>query len=318
MAIPRVFISSTCYDLKYIRQNLNYFIRTLGYEPVLSEEGSVFYDPVKHTHDACISEVPNCQLFVLIIGGRYGGSFKGGDKSITNAEYQEASRHKIPIFSLVEQDVYSEHHVYTKNKNNKKIDKEDIHYPAVDNTRIFDFIDEVRKSSFNNAMFPFKDFSDIESYLKKQWAALMFSFLASRNEENRVADIITHILQMNEKVEYLSSQILKSVGTKETNILASLYDLMLGNRSAKTLIDTEHKPDPISILSSSSLSECAAKLGQPFTVSSRENFISSSTGEIAEKHLKHMEKEFVELKKAMEQKVIESGSSVAELIESQK
>ena len=49
MAIPRVFVSSTCYDLKYIRENLKYFIRTLGYEPVLSEEGSVYYDPQRDT-----------------------------------------------------------------------------------------------------------------------------------------------------------------------------------------------------------------------------------------------------------------------------
>lgn len=37
MAVPRVFVSSTWYDLKYIRENLKYFIRGLGYEPVLAE-----------------------------------------------------------------------------------------------------------------------------------------------------------------------------------------------------------------------------------------------------------------------------------------
>ena len=45
MAIPRVFISSTCYDLKYIRENLRFFIKTIGYDPILSEEGGIFYDP---------------------------------------------------------------------------------------------------------------------------------------------------------------------------------------------------------------------------------------------------------------------------------
>jgi len=60
MATPRVFISSTYYDLKYIRENLKYFIKTLGYEPTLSEDGDVFYNPKKHTHDSCISEVPSC------------------------------------------------------------------------------------------------------------------------------------------------------------------------------------------------------------------------------------------------------------------
>lgn len=90
MATPRVFISSTCYDLKYIRENLKYFIRTLGYEPILSEEGDVFYNPSLHTHEACLSEVSSCQMLVLIIGGRYGGEFKESVKSITNFEYEAA------------------------------------------------------------------------------------------------------------------------------------------------------------------------------------------------------------------------------------
>ena len=72
MAIPRVFISSTWYDLRYIRENIKFFVRGMGFEPVLSEEGSVFFDPRRHTQDACLAEVPNCQIFVLVIGGRYG------------------------------------------------------------------------------------------------------------------------------------------------------------------------------------------------------------------------------------------------------
>ena len=60
MPVPRVFVSSTCYDLKYIRENLKSFIRSLGYDPILSEEGSVFYDPSLHAQDACLAEVPAC------------------------------------------------------------------------------------------------------------------------------------------------------------------------------------------------------------------------------------------------------------------
>jgi hypothetical protein len=71
MATPRVFVSSTWYDLRYIRENIKYFIRNLGYDPVLNEEGSIFFDPRTHVHDACVSEIPNCQLFILIIGGRF-------------------------------------------------------------------------------------------------------------------------------------------------------------------------------------------------------------------------------------------------------
>ncbi|MDA1379605.1 hypothetical protein PCI56_06620 [Plesiomonas shigelloides subsp. oncorhynchi] len=108
--------------------------------------------------------------------GRFGGKFKDSESSITNEEYREAIRRKIPVFALVESPVYSDHHVYSKNKNNMDVDENKICYPSVDNTKIFGFIDEVRSNSINNSIVPFKDFSDIESYLKQQWAGMMFSF----------------------------------------------------------------------------------------------------------------------------------------------
>jgi hypothetical protein len=37
MAKPRVFISSTFYDLRHVRADLERFIKDMGYEPVLSE-----------------------------------------------------------------------------------------------------------------------------------------------------------------------------------------------------------------------------------------------------------------------------------------
>jgi hypothetical protein len=116
MATPRVFVSSTLYDLRYIRENLKFFIRTLGYDPVLNEEGTIFYDPRAHVQDACLTEIPNCQLFILVIGGRYGSSFKDSDKSITNTEYTEAVRHKIPIFALVEHGVLADYQLYQANR----------------------------------------------------------------------------------------------------------------------------------------------------------------------------------------------------------
>jgi uncharacterized protein DUF4062 len=177
MAAPKVFVSSTCYDLRYIRENLKYFIKSLGYDPILSEEGSVFFDPKLHVQDACIAELPNCQMLVLVIGGRFGSPFKETRKSVTNAEYSEAARLKIPIFALVEQGVHSDLSVYASNRSDKRlVDK--MKFPSVDNTAIFAFIEEVRSNAVNNALVPFRDFSDIESYLRQQWTGMMFSFLA--------------------------------------------------------------------------------------------------------------------------------------------
>ena len=102
MAIPRVFVSSTCYDLGEIREAIGGFCEGFGFEAVLSDRGDVFYHPDLHTHNSCIFEVQNCHLLVLIIGGRFGGAYiSDKQKSITNAEYAAAREKKIsPCFVL--------------------------------------------------------------------------------------------------------------------------------------------------------------------------------------------------------------------------
>lgn len=297
MAFPRVFVSSTCYDLKYIRENLKYFIRRLGHEPVLSEEGSVFFDPNLHTHDACIAEVPNCQMFVLIIGGRFGAQFKGETHSITNEEYREAVRLKIPIFAIVEQGVYNESRVYLRNKGRKTIDARSIIYPSADNVSIFDFIEEVKSNTINNAIVPFKDFSDIEAYLLQQWAGMMYSFLTRDNENARVADTLAIMKEMNERVEMLSRQILRSVGTDEAKITAELYDTMLSYEAVRIISYMGYRPTPQVILENQDLEKCALSLGLKFKIyKRREGYSYSGSGEISKPQHDSIVKSYAELR----------------------
>ena len=130
MATPKIFVSSTCYDLKEIRDNLYEFIDSLGYTPVFSDKNDVFYHPDLHTHDACIKEIENCQIFILIVGGRFGGKYKfDTSKSIVNAEYTAAKELNLPIFTFVKDDVYANHLVYEKNKDSEHAGK--INYPAI-------------------------------------------------------------------------------------------------------------------------------------------------------------------------------------------
>jgi len=297
MANPKVFVSSTCYDLKYIRENLKYFIRTLGYEPVLSEDGNVYYNPKGHTHDSCIDEIPNCQIFVLIIGGRYGGKYKETEHSITNAEYKEAIRLKIPIFTLVEQSVYSDHNVFTKNKKNVDIDYTKIIYPSVDNNLIFSFIDEVRRNTINNAIVPFRNFSDIEDYLRKQWAGMMYSFLTKQGEADRLIDTLSMLGTMNERIELLSKEILNSVGTNDSKITVKLYEEMLANSCIRDLSYWEIKPSPVAILLNETLDNLVEYYGKTVTVNNRGkgDFISGN-GEVSQKRYERMVKCYKDLR----------------------
>lgn len=219
MASPRVFISSTCYDLKHIRESLKYFVKGIGYEPVLSDDGDVFYNPQSHTHNSCLDEVATCQLFVLIIGGRYGGIHQDSTESITNEEYRTAVLNNVPIFTLVDQSVSSDHHLYQMNGKNSDIDRDKVTYPASDNVKIFHFINEVRRKSVNNAIQPFKNFLDIEVYLKKQWAGMLFDFLLRAKNEQQLSitnKLLTDLSVASKKTE----ELVKFVYEKVNNVNA--------------------------------------------------------------------------------------------------
>lgn len=235
MATPKVFVSSTCFDLGEVREQLARFIRSYGFDPILSEHGDVFYKPDCHTHDSCLHEVSNCQLFILLIGGRFGGEYvydKG--KSITNAEYTAARACKIPIFTYVRSGVLANHHVYQQNR--KKAFASEIEYPAIDKqeyaTDIFGFIDEVRRSSENNAIEGFANFQNIENHLRKQWAGLFFDLLRSReltSQMNVTNHLIAEVRASSQKLEelvksfYISSN--RTEATKEIAEIEAASDI---------------------------------------------------------------------------------------------
>jgi hypothetical protein len=197
LAIPKIFVSSTCYDLAEERAQLERFILSYGFQPILSEYSDVFYDPDEHTHDSCVQEVKHCDLFILIISGRFGGKYiSGTGESITQAEYNEARKLNIPIFSFVKHDVLQAQLYFKENiKSESKEFANKIFYPAIqkqtDAVPIFSFIQSVQNAKDNNAIESYSSFSDIESHLRKQWAGLFYSLLQKRKQQVDVEHIST-------------------------------------------------------------------------------------------------------------------------------
>lgn len=286
MAIPRVFVSSTFYDLRYVRENLKFFIRNMGFEPVLSETGGVFYDPDTNIQDACLAEVGSCQLFVLIVGGRFGSTYREGPDSVVNHEYRKAIELKVPVFALVEQQVHAENRVYQANKARRTQDAGMV-YPSVDSTKVFDFLEEVQDHTVNNALVPFRDYSEMESYLKQQWAGMMHSFLTGRAERERVADMLASLTAINQKVEFLSKQILTSVGSDISKTTMRLYDLMLRHVSIQDLVSIGAHMTPFDVLNYADYSSLIAAK----RVSIREeddgiNWVSGSAPQLSPKRFR--------------------------------
>lgn len=228
MAKPRVFISSTYYDLKHLRASLENFVDKLGYEPVLSEKGDIAYLPDKPLDVSCYKEVENADIFVLIIGGRYGSEATGDKKkfnhkffeqyeSITKKEYEEASRKDIPTYIFIESNVYAEYRTYLKNKTN-----EEIKYAHVDSVNIFSFIEEIILKPLNNPIQPFEKFSDIENWLKEQWAGLFKDLLRRLSSQEQLSDLSTKVEELGEINKTLKTyleSLMKNINPDTSNAL---------------------------------------------------------------------------------------------------
>ncbi|MBE0365926.1 hypothetical protein PULV_b0631 [Pseudoalteromonas ulvae UL12] len=234
MANPRVFISSTYYDLKHVRASMDIFIESLGYETVLSEKGNIAYAPDMPLDESCYKEISSTDIFVLIVGGRYGSETSEGDRkkdkeffdryeSVTKKEFEEANKRDVPTYILIESSVYSEYQTYLRNKKN-----ENISYAHVDSVNIFKFIEKILSLPRNNATKTFEKFSDIESWLREQWAGLFRDLLQRMSEQKKFTE--------------LSHQVdgLKEINTTLKTYLESVMQFVSPDKSSE-IIKSEHK-----------------------------------------------------------------------------
>jgi len=200
MAKPRVFVSSTFYDLKFIRREIERFVLDqVGFEPVLFERSAVTFKPEQSLEDSCYDEIKNCQLVVLVIGGKVGSESQTAAaenkeksivtrKSITFMEYENARKNNIPIFTFVLADVLSEYRTYLANKENAGFVPAHVDHPAV-----FDLIGDIYSREKNNSVYKFQEVDDIIETLRTQWAGLFFEYLQKAKSNDLAIDISSKI-----------------------------------------------------------------------------------------------------------------------------
>jgi hypothetical protein len=242
MAKPRVFISSTYYDLKYIRKSVEQFVESLGYEAIVFESGDVPFSHDLPLDEACYREIGLCHVLVLIIGGRYGsGSSEGSrpkseyeiDKqyelynSVTKREYETARQQDLPIYIFVEKGVLAEYETYRKNRNGK------VRYAHVDSVNIFRLLDDIFAQSRNNLVREFSNADDITSWLRDQWSGLLAHFISQRRDEASVGQIKAQIESLSSVVGALkaySEQIVRSVAKDDSERIINQVDKELASK----------------------------------------------------------------------------------------
>lgn len=228
MARPRVFVSSTYYDLKHVRASLDLFIDSLGFDPILSEKGDIAYTPDRPLDESCYRETETADIFVLLVGGRYGSEVSGADRkapitfferyeSITKKEYESASSRDIPIYILVEKGVYAEYQTFLRNKGNS-----DVKYAHVDSVNVFFLLDEILSRPRNNPVHTFEKLEDIESWLRDQWAGLFRELLRRQSQQQQLTGLslqVSELKEVNETLKTYLEAVMKGVGKEETSRL---------------------------------------------------------------------------------------------------
>lgn len=204
MAKPRIFISSTFYDMRQIRADLDTFIENLGYDPVRNEEGDISYGKDEALEEYCYKEIKAVDILVSIIGGRFGSESKKHNSSISQIELKTALKENKQVYIFIEKNVLSEYETYLINKDNNS-----MKYRYVDDVRIYQFIEEVKKINTNNNIKGFETASDISKYLKEQFAGLFQRFLDEQTKIKEVS-LIRNLEKtaetLNKLVNFLSDE----------------------------------------------------------------------------------------------------------------
>ncbi len=179
-----IFVSSTCYDLRALREHLRSEIATWGHDPVLSEYPSFPVSPDLTTVENCRKVVrERADVFVLVVGGKRGSLDPVTDRSVVNVEYREARFVGIDCIIFVERQVWD---LLPHFKRNPEADFSS----SVDYSDVFRFIDEIKEST--KWIFPFSRTDEILTTLRTQ-LSIRFRDLLTRARSNRLTILPEYI-----------------------------------------------------------------------------------------------------------------------------
>ena len=222
MAKPRIFISSTFFDLRQVRADIDRFVKDLGYEPVRNEQGNIPYGKEEKLEEYCYKEISNIDILISIIGGRFGSPSTHDNYSISQMEIKTALNLDKQVFIFIDKNVYSEYRTYLSNKTTKT-----VKYHYVDNIKIYEFIEQLETLPKNNPIQGFESSEDIVHFLKEQWAGLFQGFL---QEQRRLKEV--NLLQGLENTASTLNQLINYLTEERKGAVSTIRDILITNHPA--------------------------------------------------------------------------------------
>lgn len=109
-------------------------------------------------------------------------------------------------YIFIEKSVLHEYRTYEKNKDDKELLKK-IKFSAVDNIKIYEFLDEVFNLPVNNQYTGFETSNEIINYLQEEWSSLFQSLLQDASKQKEVLlleDLKATAKTLNQLVTFLT------------------------------------------------------------------------------------------------------------------
>jgi hypothetical protein len=224
-----IFISSTDYNLKDLRNELSRYLSELGYQPILSSaEGFHDSSPTMEPWESCLEVLSTCPIMLLIIDNRYGGklSWKNYAKIITtevaptHGEYLFAHNKQKRLLVFIREEILTYYQIYRQVKHDTKgnTDETKARIEAIlpKNSHIeyevFPFIEQVKTTKPIPWIKSFKDVTDLKQEVhKKLLNELAVVFLIKERQTEIVTSALSKILE--ESSEEKRREILQSMGS---------------------------------------------------------------------------------------------------------
>jgi hypothetical protein len=226
LILLKVFISSTITDLQFVRQTLGDKIEAqLDHNVVMSESYSFDWTG-KNIIESCLKEVRNSDIYILVIGERYGSIIEEEAISITQAEYRQAIASKKPILIVITNETWKMYrHESTKLNEHLKI-----------------FISEV-SSNFKRNIKSFSTSEEAFEYVRAQLSILLGNYVKSELHPSDIYGIIEKGMKYESYFRFLVSLISNGITEqKDYNRVLSSFSQSL---QSEDINNNEYIPAPV-------------------------------------------------------------------------